>query len=144
METNNNFYDSSKDSNYRDELRLFSINNDEILQEDRIGTINKTSNGNIDIYVYGKEGKYIPHFHLIGNNLNCCICIYDNKYFSHGVHKDKINSKTKKILNGFLKEKNKTIVEYSNWQVIGLFFDISNQTNYFNKKLKQPDYTKLE
>ena len=55
------------------------------------------------IYVYNNEGDNIPHFHIKNKEssnkfFHCCICLLENKYFTHGSAHDELTSKQRKIL----------------------------------------------
>lgn len=75
--------------------------------------------GTTDINVYTNEGP-IPHFHIESKSegFDCCICIFEAYYFSHGSHTDTLNSKQKKQLDNFLSEKSKFNRKLSNWEFI--------------------------
>ena len=43
----------------------------------------------------------MPHFHIISNDksFECCICIFDNRFFNHGKHQGILTRKDWKILD---------------------------------------------
>lgn len=65
----------------------------------RVGYIN----GELEVYVWTDDPGNIPHVHVRdtnskGNNFETCVQLNTNEYFLHGYHKDKFNSKQKKLL----------------------------------------------
>jgi len=100
------------------------------------------------IYVYGGE-RDIPHFHVIkpADNFECCVCIYEPKYFDHEGKTSMLNSKERKILNEFLKATSKINRGFSNWQAIEFLWNYANlkkgETPKQSTKSQQPDYTKM-
>ena len=135
----------------------FSIDYDEndlLLEDRKIADIIKSGKKtlNYQIYVYSNEGP-VPHFHLIettekdrDKKTDCCICIFEAKYFDHGSHVSALNNKELKILDSFLRSKNNTNTSY--WQSIVLFWDYSNPDNakkypQFRLSTIQPDYTHM-
>ena len=122
------------------------------LNEINIGD-NKTSptfpnsfNGKCKVEVYNDEGKYIPHFHItfIDKKLSCCIYIFENRFFTHGIHKDILNKKDWKTLDAWLRAKHNRYPYYTNWEYIvytwNMIYNLSNDP----KQLSQPDYTTIK
>ena len=129
----------------------FSVNYDEndLLEDtkitDQIEYRKKTFN--YQIYVYSDEGP-IPHFHIKGkgNDTDCCICIFEPRYFDHGTHVTTLNNKELKALDGFLRSQRFSGTTY--WESIYNAWYIDNPDNY--KKYPQlmltkvqPDYTHM-
>ena len=75
--------------------------NDEKFEQKIICEIDlKGKIGLCNIYVCSFEGLTIPHFHIIGNNFECCICIYEPFYWSHGgKYMSTLSNKQVKILH---------------------------------------------
>ena len=101
--------------------------------------------GYYKIYIYSKEGKHIPHFHIISKSskFECCICIYSPNYFNHGNKNGLLNTKQRKILNNWLSSPNEKLNSVTNWDIIALSFDNANETNFYNKEFKQPNYSNM-
>ena len=56
----------------------------------------------VDFMINGREG-YIPHFHILGKNVDTCVCIFVPMYFHHRSHANTtFSGKTKESLNNFL------------------------------------------
>jgi len=150
--TFNSDYDAMSDEKYSEQYHIGTIYNfeDTILYEERLTKENefklskkKGVGGYIDIYVFGGEGSN-PHFHLIGEKLNICICIYQNRYFLHGSHQDRLNQKQKNELDAFLRKPNKKMAgRFTNWEAICVLWNTGNDTYPFNPNNKQHDYTTM-
>lgn len=123
-------YDASKDPNYVDHLYL--------------GKIQFTDPGLCSIEVYGNECM-IPHFHIIGDNFECCPCIYEPLYFNHGNKNDKLSNKDLKTLDNWLREQSKFYTQkISNWESICvLWHQCDNPTKLVPKNPVQPHYVDM-
>ena len=89
----------------------------------------------------------IPHFHIVdkatlGRNFHTCIKIETPEYFHHEGKEDVLNSKQRKNLNDFLKNKNELGV--TNWKYLVTTWNINNSNKNVDKDIIQPDYTKLK
>ena len=127
----------------------------EITTEANVGRIGITKIGKVAINVYSGEGP-VPHFHIEGKDFSCCVCIFDNRYFDHGIHQDILNTKQLKELDSFMRETSKNDPYRTNWELCKLFWEVNNVSNNSNigivlrykleykNKTKQPDYTKLD
>lgn len=79
------------------------LNEDLLLEMAEIGRID-----DYKVNIYGSEGP-IPHFHVENKekNIKSCVCILEDKYFIHGIYKDKLDSKLVKKLISFLSSPHK-------------------------------------
>ena len=89
----------------------------------------------------------IPHFHIVdkatlGRDFHTCIKIESPEYFHHEGKEDVLNSKQRKNLNDFLKDKNELGV--TNWKYLVTTWNINNSNKNVDKDIAQPDYTKLK
>lgn len=89
----------------------------------------------------------IPHFHIVdkatlGRDFHTCIGIETPEYFHHEGKEDVLNSKQRKNLNDFLKNKNELGV--TNWKYLVTTWNINNSNKKVDKDITQPDYTKLK
>lgn len=89
----------------------------------------------------------IPHFHIVdkatlGRNFHTCIKIETPEYFHHEGKEDVLNSKQRKNINDFLKNKNELGV--TNWKYLVTTWNINNSNKNVDKDIIQPDYTKLK
>ena len=89
----------------------------------------------------------IPHFHIVdkatlGRDFHTCIKIEAPEYFHHEGKEDILNSKQRKNLNDFLKNKNELGV--TNWKYLVTTWNINNSSKNVDKDITQPDYTKLK
>lgn len=89
----------------------------------------------------------IPHFHIVdkatlGRDFHTCIKIETPEYFHHEGKEDVLNSKQRKNLNDFLKNKNDLGV--TNWKYLVTTWNINNSNKNVDKDIIQPDYTNLK
>lgn len=89
----------------------------------------------------------IPHFHIVdkatlGRDFHTCIKIETPEYFHHEGKEDVLNSKQRKNLNDFLKNKNE--LDVTNWKYLVTTWNINNSNKNVDKDIVQPDYTKLK
>lgn len=93
---------------------------------------------NVDVWM--KEGGTIPHFHVSDNNKNidACIMINEARYFSHGYHSGKLNTKQRKALNDFLSSKNE--INVVNYDLLKFTWNRNNSNVQVDLKIEQPDY----
>lgn len=134
-----------KDS--RDEPKLLGIidlSTEELIIEDCYGRINFPNGiGECKIYVYSNEGT-IPHFHLIKDKFESCICIYESLYFNHGLKQSRLNSKQRKILNNWLDLPSIPNPKISNWDMLHIAWYGGNGDKYIPKNPSKPNYTNME
>ena len=122
---------------------------EEFLTEMSPGSLPLSSKiGFCKIEVWPDEGP-IPHFHIITKNnikWECCICIYEAKYFYHGTKTGTLSSKQLKILDKWLREKSKldtSNIGVTNWDIIRFYWSgQGNPTINVPDNCIQPDYTK--
>ena len=121
----------------------------ENLNESNVGTqksfpqFKNSFSGKCTIEIYSSEGEHIPHFHIeaTDRSFSCCICIFDNRFFNHGKHKDVLARKDWKVLDEWMRKDNTKNKSMSNWEYIATTWDnIYGQDNYGNMT-EQPDYT---
>ena len=119
-------------------------------QEERylmeMANIGSIDNKLVDIIRMNDPGN-IPHFHIVdkatlGRDFHTCIKIETPEYFHHEGKEDILNSKQKKNLNDFLKNKNELGV--TNWKYLVTTWNINNSSKNVDKDITQPDYTKLK
>ena len=137
-------------------LCIGSIDDFEIsINEVSIGSRSFSKIGKVKINVYEKEGP-VPHFHIEGDGFSCCVCIFDNMYFDHGIHTDTLNKSQCKQLDEFMRERSELDLTRTNWELCKLFWEASNV--YFNDNIaminryrmmygdrkQQPDYTDIK
>lgn len=104
--------------------------------------------GECKVEVYAGEGS-IPHFHIVGVNtdFDCCVRIYDNHFFEHGIHRDTLNAKQCQQLHDWLKRTNDRLGNKSNWKTIVTTWEDNNPNCVYpaNKKCSDmPDYSKMK
>ena len=74
----------------------------DIIEEASIGKPKLQKWGICDIRVNISEGP-IPHFHVVGTNKQCCVCLFEAKYFNHkGAHDYELGPKEMKDLDNFM------------------------------------------
>ena len=105
--------------------------------------------GEVIIRLYCNEGTY-PHFHIENKDksFECCVCIYEAKYFDHGIHGERrLNSQQRKQLDAFLRSKHKEpMIRGTYWEYIAFMWELNNEDipgHRHYKTNKQPDYTKM-
>lgn len=87
------------------------------------------------IFVRTNDEGFILHIHIMdqatnGRELDCCVKLEINEYFSHGKHQDILNSKLCKALNDFMHQPCRS-PKYSNNMV---FFFVLNYYLYIYNK----------
>ena len=137
----------------------FSVDVDEEIEEDghliSDGIHHKKKTLNYQLYVYDKEG-IIPHFHIVekrsgsrNSTVDCCICIFEPRYFDHGTHMSTLPRNKLKVLDGFLRtECSYTVSGYTYWNKIVDTWIEYNRDNYIKYPHlyccnTQPDYTNM-
>ena len=114
-----------------DNIILQLMNNLEIRR--KIGEINKMS-----IWVFTREGEYIPHFHIkIGGLPYACLQINEAKWFSHGDYCKILYKKHLKELYNWLCENN-----YKYWKEIIIEWN-KHANNKIDINLKIPNYLNI-
>lgn len=99
--------------------------------------------GDWTIWIYNGEGP-IPHFHFVNNQTHeeGCICLLENRYFSHGRKQAELNAKERKMLMRFLlspmKRMNTNVYNYlcSSWET-------NNPSHPLPMNIRTPDYTEI-
>ena len=137
------FISGHDDPNYRDESLVGSLDLSMFVDEASIGSrINVPKLGQVQFYVYGKEGK-IPHFHIIStdHSFESCLCIYEAKYFTHGSKTGTFNRKQLEEIDRYLRSEHPVLTGATIWQIIANTWDDNNGTKILTKKSKQPDYS---
>ena len=120
------------------------INEQLLLEMAQVGDINKS----LTIYVRSNDPGNIPHFHIVdkstlGNHFHTCIQIESNKYFHHTGKEGILNSKERKKLVEFLKQKNEEF-DITNYQTIIRLWNLGNSKKKVDKNFKMPDYKEIE
>jgi hypothetical protein len=80
--------------------------NDINIIESNVGDISlgkKVGLCKIEVRNGGNEGP-IPYFHIYNDNFLCCLCIYEARYFDHGIHQDTLNNNQLKKLDSWFRE----------------------------------------
>ena len=132
---------------YIDDSIIGIIEFEDITLEQIVGLPNLKKMGKCEVHVYSNEGP-VPHFHLKSNNGNeICICIFDNRYFTHGKYTGTLSSIQRKQLNDWLNQPLKFDPRINNWESIRItWFQSNNTPDYLFKKynsIKQPDYSDI-
>ena len=117
---------------YRDELLIGKIEFSNMI-------------GYCRIYVYSKEGKHIPHFHImdkstLGKKFHTCVKIETPEYFHHTGKVDVLNSKQRKSLVEFLKSSHRNGTK---WEMLIDLWNINNSTIKVDDNIDMPDYTNI-
>ena len=122
--------------------------NDERLMLE-MAQIGKFDKNKFTVYVRSDDAGNIPHFHIVdthtlGAEFHTCVEIRTNRYFHHTGKEDILNSKQRKALNEFLKDKHKN-KSFSNWSwLLQLWNDGNNSSVEVDELQIQPDYTNIE
>ena len=132
-----------------------TIDNFEIsINETNIERLSLNKIGYVRINVYEKEGP-VPHFHIEGDGFSCCVCIFDNIYFDHGIHTDTLNKSQCKQLDEFMRDKSEIDPIHTNWEMCKILWEADNvQSNdninivnryrmMYGDRKQQPDYTDI-
>ena len=96
------------------------------------------------VRVCWNEGSNIPHFHITGENIDCCIQIYDNRYFEHGNHTGTLKSNSNcQVLNLWLNGKYKNNTNINRWNAISnLWIQLNGIPD--NIEMFQPNYDEIK
>lgn len=107
----------------------------------------------IKLAIYGDEGNGYPHFHFFKDlkpeggipesyrSGGGCLTIESPNYFVHGRHTEKLNPKEIKGLIKFLKERNRTLSKYTNWEyILAQWNDNNPDQKQLPLDLPIPDY----
>ena len=103
----------------------------------------------LEVFVNTKEGGNIPHFHVWDKNTNgqkfhTCIEIADNRYFHHNGKEGVLNSRQRKALDGFLRQKPARATKFeTNWDAILSFWNIGDSNMSVDLNQPQPDYSTI-
>lgn len=108
--------------------------------------------GNYEIIVFTNDPGKIPHFHYRdstthGNEFHSCIRLDKPEYFTHEGKIDKLNSKQRKELVKFLKDKAMKGKYFSgtNWNyLIAMWNNENNSDVQLDEDIKMPDYSRLK
>jgi hypothetical protein len=117
------------------------------VNEKNIGDLNLQNKvGNCFICVYGNEGP-VPHFHIKSKrtkDFECCIEIYNERYFDHGSKTSHLNGFQLEILDNWLRLQSKYDISKSNWQYICFLWKQNNGplVEGIKERKDQPDYKK--
>lgn len=109
---------------------------------------------NFDVIIHTDDMGFIPHFHIIdkatrGYEFNCCVRLENNQYFSHGNHKDKLNSKQRRMLNDFMNAPHRNIHYRNNYEYAVNLWNDNNSSSYVqimedaNGNVIVPNYTEI-
>ena len=102
---------------------------------------------NYEIYVNTNDSGKIPHFHYRKANdwvaFHTCIKIEKAEYFHHGNNQDILNSKQKKELVEFLKDKPKSKRYETNWDLLVEMWNLNNSDVEIDEGVEMPDYRNL-
>lgn len=101
----------------------------------RIGYIDPQTEARI----YTDDPGKIPHMHIKGEDLDCCVRLGKPDYFPHGHHRSKLNSRQIRQLVQFLKSTN-TVTKTSNWETAIMFWNMNNSDVIVDETEKMPDY----
>ena len=129
-----------------------------IIEEEKEGVIVEFSSVDLGnncrdciVKVRGNEDM-IPHFHIIkdGGEFNCCVCLFENKYFTHGTKRDTLKSSNTKELDKWLRKKSSKQYngnkELTNWEYLVVWWkQADNPLNLWKNytEASQPNYTSI-
>lgn len=116
----------------------------------KIGYLNKEldpeQEGPISVWIYSREGAYIPHLHIKrkGVKNDVCVKFTESEYFIHGNKTGTLSGNECKWLDSILREIAYEDTTY--WKHAIAVWNLTNagkRENRLPMDLKQPDYTKL-
>lgn len=124
---------------------VYSLSETNITDKKYFPVFPNSFRGKCTIEVYGNEGSNIPHFHItsIDRKFSCCIQLFDNRFFTHGTHKDILHKKDWEILDAWLRTENKRNSDNSNWKEAKEIWQYLYSDYRFND-YEQPDYTTIK
>lgn len=121
----------------------------EVLEMARAGTVQ--IDGVYEVFVNTNDAGNIPHFHFRDavdwDKFHACIKIESAEYFAHDGKDSVLNTKQKKYLEKFMREKvsiSKYAAKFSNnWELVCFLWDMNNSNRLISDDIVQPDYRKL-
>lgn len=126
--------------NFKDTTDIKGIFKESITQKSELSNL-----GKCEIKVYGNEGKF-PHFHIVNNKgFNCCVCINDARYFTHGSKDDRLTNQQAKELYDIMKSKSalKGFEGKSVWKVTQMAWVLANDDSNIILRKRPPKYSDL-
>ncbi len=127
------------------------LNETNVEKKELFPKFKKSFSGKCTIEVYGREGEHVPHFHIISDDksFECCICIFENRFFTHGKHKDVLARKDWKTLDDWMRKENilkKFKNVDTNWDsVVAIWKGLNDDNNSIDADtVEQPDYTTIK
>ena len=117
-----------------------------VLNEDKMDTIDLSKLGKCRIDVYGGEGS-VPHIHIQGKNIDTCINLIGDSYFDHGKHTSKLSGNNEKLIKNWFKKENdnpttKKLAK-TMYDLARLNWNVKNEDNKIADNIKKPDYEKF-
>jgi hypothetical protein len=93
-----------------------------------VGELNFDKIGVAKMWVYGDEGNLPPHFHIINNETDLAICIFDNAYIQkHSKYINMITDKDCKMLNEWFTDNISDMpFKINNWNATAGLWESSN------------------
>jgi len=102
-----------------------------------------------EIYIRTNDTGKIAHFHIMdvttqGKEFHTCVCFASPKYFHHNGKEDFLNTKEKKLLMSFFKQKaGGKLSNLTNWEYAVFEWNKNNSDVHIDEDLEMPDYTLL-
>ena len=124
-------------------MKFKNLNNN-LEEMARIGSYDE-----VEVVVFTNDPGKIPHFHIRdivtrGSIFHSCVRIDKAEYFKHTEKEDILNSKDKKDLVKFLKEKtNSKIFIGTNWQLLLYMWNLNNSDVIIDEDTAMPEYNNL-
>lgn len=122
------------------------IISEETISNDQKNKIDISKADNCKVKVRTNEGG-VPHFHIIGDNFETCICIFIPLYFAHNNKTaETLPNSDLKELNSWLKKQYHKDPTLTNWEKIAQFWDDNNseESSNFKRTATQPDYVGMK
>ncbi len=126
------------------EYTICKINFSDLTEESITQKASLSKIGPCEIKVYGNEGKF-PHFHIVGKNFNCPVCINDARYFNHGNENDKLTNEQAQELYEIMKSKSElnSFEGKSVWKVTQMAWILANDDSNIILRKRPPKYSDL-
>lgn len=135
--------------NFPDNIIIGGIdfNNNNIIEID-IGNINlkkKVGLCKIEVRNDGNEGL-TPHFHIYNDNFSCCLCIYEPKYFDHGIHQDILNNNQLKKLDSWFRKPYRKVSKITRWEFGEACWKFKSDEDMMRFRItdRQPNYKDIK
>ena len=129
---------------------------DEILESTKkhVGGVSTKKNKTVlEVYVYGEEGKHLPHMHVLSpekrkkTSFDGCVKIYKAEYFPHSNHISTFNSEQLELFISFMNSLSKKTYNgkrLTYWELATAYWNEIYNNKFEPSNEPMPDYSKMK